>query len=119
MKPVSKDDRKIANIYEAEFEPWVMENGEIHDSSVLQHDKTKPRGVGFHVYKMEPGCTTTPHMHTNNEEFLILSGELIENDGTVFREGDLVWMKKGTEHYSHTKTGCVMAVSIETAEEDL
>ena len=96
-----------------------MENGEQHDSSVLQHDASKPRGVGFHVYKLEPGWTTTPHQHTNNEEFLILSGELIENDGTVYREGDLVWMKKGTEHYSHSVNGCVMAVYIETAEEEL
>ena len=119
MKPVGKDDRKVANIHDAEYQPWVNENGELHDSSVLQLDSSKPRGVGFHVYKMEPGSTTTPHQHTNNEEFLILSGELIENDGTVYREGDLVWMKKGTQHYSHTKTGCVMAVYIETAEEEV
>ena len=119
MKPTGKDERKIANIYEAEYQPWVMKNGELHDSSVLQHDTSKPRGVGFHVYKMEPGSTTTPHQHTNNEEFLILSGELIENDGTVLREGDLVWLKKGTEHCSHTVNGCVMAVYIETAEVEL
>jgi hypothetical protein len=74
MKPTGKDDRKVANIHEVEFQTWVMENGELHDSSVLQLDNSKPRGVGFHVYKMEPGSTTTPHQHTNNEEFLILSG---------------------------------------------
>jgi len=119
MKSTAKNERKVANIHDAEFQPWVMENGELHDSSVLQLDISKPNGVGFHVYKMEPGSTTTPHRHTNNEEFLILSGELIENDGTVFREGDLVWMKKGTEHCSHTETGCVMAVYIETAEKEI
>jgi uncharacterized cupin superfamily protein len=119
MKPTAKNERKAANIHDAEFQPWVMENGELHDSSVLQLDTSKPNGVGFHVYKMEPGSTTTPHRHTNNEEFLILSGELIENDGTVFREGDLVWLKKGTEHFSHTINGCVMAVYIETAEKEI
>lgn len=116
MRATTKDERIIVNIHEAEFQPWVMDNGELHDSSALQLDNSKPMGVGFHIYKMEPGSTTTPHVHTNNEEFLILSGELIENDGTVYREGDLVWLKKGTEHSSTTKTGCVMAVYIETAE---
>ena len=119
MKPTHKDERLVANIYQAEFQPWVTENGELHDSSVLQLDNSKSMGVGFHVYKMEPGSTTTPHMHTNHEEFLILSGELIENDGTVYREGDLVWLKKGTEHSSTTKTGCTMAVFIETREIEL
>ena len=41
MKPVDKDERKVANIYQAEFQPWVMENGELHDSSVLQLDTSK------------------------------------------------------------------------------
>ena len=119
MKPTTNDERIVVNIHEAEFQPWVMDNGEFHDSSALQLDNSKPMGVGFHVYKMEPGSTTTPHVHTNNEEFLILSGELIENDGTVYREGYLVWLKKGTEHSSTTKTGCLMAVYIETAEIEL
>ncbi len=119
MKPTGKDERKVLNIHEAKFQPWVLENGEIHPSSSLQHDTSKPNGVGFHVYKMDPGSTTAPHQHTGNEEFLILSGELIENDGTVYKEGDLVWLKKGTEHSSYTETGCVMAVYIETAEQEL
>jgi anti-sigma factor ChrR (cupin superfamily) len=119
MKPTDNDERKVLNIHEAEFTPWVLENGEIHPSSTLQHDTSKPNGVGFHVYKMEPGSTTTPHRHTANEEFLILSGELIENDGTVYREGDLIWLKEGTEHSSYTETGCLMAVYIETPEQNL
>jgi len=119
MKSTTKDERTVVNIHEADFQPWVMENDELHDSSTLQLDDNKPMGVGFHVYKMEPGSTTTPHEHTNNEQFLILNGELIENDGTVFREGDLIWLKKGTEHWSYTKTGCLMAVFIETKEKEL
>ena len=119
MKPTDKDERLVVNIHEAKFQPWVMENGELHDSSVLQLDNSKPMGVGFHVYRMEPGSTTRPHVHTSHEEFLILSGELIDNDGTVYREGDLVWLKKGTEHSSYTKTGCTMTVFIETKEKEV
>ena len=117
MKAISVNERKIANIHHAEFEPWRLDNGEVDaSSSVLQLNSGKPNGVGFHIYKMEPGSTTEAHEHTNDEEFLILSGELIENDGTIYREGDLIWLKKGTQHSSHTKNGCVMAVYIETPE---
>jgi len=119
MKTINNDERKVLNIHEAEFTPWVLRNGDMHPSSTLQHDTIKPNGVGFHVYKMEPGSTTTPHRHTANEEFLILSGELIDNDGTVYKEGDLIWLKEGTEHSSYTETGCVMAVYIETPEKNL
>ena len=117
MKSTSQDERKVVNIHDAEYTPWVLENGEPDaGNSLLQLNTSKPNGVGFHIYKMEPGSTTEAHEHTNDEEFLILSGEVIENDGTVYREGDLVWLKKGTQHSSHTKTGCIMAVYIETAE---
>jgi anti-sigma factor ChrR (cupin superfamily) len=74
MKPIAKDDRKVLNIHEAEFQPWVQENGEIHPSSTLQHDTSKANGVGFHVYRMEPGSSTTPHRHMGNEYILILCG---------------------------------------------
>ncbi len=36
MKATRKDESLVANIHEAEFQPWVMESGELHDSSVLQ-----------------------------------------------------------------------------------
>ena len=42
---------------------------------------------------------------------------LIDNDGTVYRQGDVVWLAGGTEHTSHTETGCLVAVYAEAAEE--
>jgi len=116
VKPVKQGDRIVANIHQAAFEPWVFENDDPDQSSVLQLDKSRPNGVGLHIYKMEAGFTTTPHRHTSDETFLVLSGELIENDGTVYREGDFVLMKKGSEHSSYTRDGCVLAVYIETPE---
>ena len=59
MKPTSKDERKVVNIHDAEFTPWMLENGELDaSSSLLQLNTSKPNGVGFHIYKMEPGSTT-------------------------------------------------------------
>ena len=112
MKPVKPEDRRVVNIKEGEYRPFVYEDGAALGDSILQLDDSQPLGTGFHVYRMPPGMTTRPHRHNGHEQFLILEGELIENDGTVFRTGDLVWLRDGTEHCSHTPNGCLLAVHI-------
>ena len=116
MKPVKPEDRRVANIYEAAFTPFVFEDGQAFGDEVLQLNDAEPLGVGFHVYRMPPGMTTRPHRHNGHEQFLILEGELIENDGTVFCKGDLVWLRDGTEHCSYTPDGCLLAVHIAATE---
>ncbi len=116
MKSVSNDERRIVNIYNAEFKPWLMEDSSESGQSLLQLNDTNQDGVGFHVFRMEPGTTTEPHHHTEDEEFYVLQGDLTDNDGTKYREGDLVWMKKGTEHCSYTENGCTLIVYIKKAE---
>lgn len=66
---------------------------------------------GCYLYKMEPGSASEVHVHDNNEDYLILEGELIEFDGTVLKPGDFVHYAKGTEHNSHTETGCLIFVA--------
>ncbi|MFO1121515.1 MAG: cupin domain-containing protein [Hyphomicrobiales bacterium] len=112
MKPVKPEDRRVVNIKEGDYKPFVYEDGAALGDSILQLDDSQPLGTGFHVYRMPPGMTTRPHRHNGHEQFLILEGELIENDGTVFRTGDLVWLRDGTEHCSHTPNGCLLAVHI-------
>ena len=112
MKPVDPRDRRVANIYSAEFKPFVYDDGKAYGDSILQNDNDLPLGVGFHVYRMPAGMTTRAHRHNGHEQFLILDGELIENDGTVFKKGDLVWLRDGTEHCSTTPNGCLLAVHI-------
>lgn len=116
MKPVKLEDRRVANIHSATYKPFVFEDGTELGDSVLQLDDTQPLGVGFHVYRMPAGMTTRPHRHNGHEQFLILDGELIENDGTVFSKGDLVWLRGGTEHCSYSPNGCLLAVHIAASE---
>ena len=116
MKPVQSQDRRVANIHDAEFSNFAYADGVEMGDSVLQLDDSLPLGVGFHVYRMPPGMTTRPHRHNGHEQFLVLDGELVENDGTVFRKGDLVWLRDGTEHCSHTPNGCLLAVHIAATE---
>ena len=116
MKKIQPEERRIANIYEAEYTAWSNEDGSPSGSSVFQLDDAHKMGVGFHVYRMEPGAWSEPHEHAGTEQFLVLEGELVECDGTVYRKGDLVWLKKGTQHTSHAPEGCLLAVHIETPE---
>jgi len=116
MKPIAPGERRVVNIKDGAFTPYVFEDGETFGDSVLQLDDGLPLGVGFHVYRMPPGMTSRPHRHNGNEQFLVLEGELIDNDGTVFRPGDLVWFRSGTEHCSHAPNGCLLAVHIADTE---
>jgi anti-sigma factor ChrR (cupin superfamily) len=118
MKPVKDNERLIKNMYTEEYVPFLNSDGTT-DGSVLQLDNSNSPGVGFHVYKMEPGHTTIPHEHQGNEEFLLLDGDMTDNDGTEYKIGDLVLMKSGTEHCSTTRKGCLLAVYIPATEKPL
>ena len=116
MKPIEPGDRRVANIREAEFRPFVYPDGAAFGDGVLQLDEDQELGVGFHVYRMPAGMTTRGHRHNGHEQFLILEGELHESDGTILRAGDLVFYRGGSEHHSYTPGGCLLAVHISGPE---
>lgn len=116
MKAIAAGDRRIANIRTAEFAPWDPEGKQERGTSILQLNPAQPKGVGFYIYRMEPGARSAPHRHGGAEEFLMIEGELVDNDGTVYRPGDVVWLAPGTEHTSYSPTGCLIAVCAEAAE---
>jgi len=119
VKPIKPGERRVANIKDSDFTPFVYPDGVALGDAVLQLDESRPLGEGFHVYRMPPGMRTRSHRHNGHEQFLILEGELHESDGTVLRAGDLVFYHDGTEHNSFTPTGCVLAVHIPSAETPL
>ncbi len=112
MRDITEADRKVANIHTAAFVPFVYPDGTALGDAVLQLNTDAPLGTGFHVYRMPAGMTTLGHRHNGHEQFLILEGELHEPDGKVFRAGDLVFYRDGSEHNSYTPNGCLLAVHI-------
>ena len=120
MDPIAKQERRVANIFDAEYRHWTLEDGTpSQGETILQLSEDKPLGVGFHVYRMAPGTTTTPHRHNGDEEFLVLEGELSDHDGAIYRKGDLVWLRDGTVHNSHSKDGALLAVYIPAQEKSV
>ncbi len=117
MKSIEPHERKVANIYDdAAYTPYDPEGLRETGTHYIQLNPDAERDVGFYIYRMEPGSQSTPHRHGGAEEFLIIQGELIDNDGTVYKQGDVVWLAGGTEHTSHTETGCLIAVYAEASE---
>jgi hypothetical protein len=119
MRKIAPSDRIIANIATADFKPFTADGKPIPGQSFLQLDETFSEGSGFHIYKMAPGTRSQPHEHTCHEQFLVLDGEVIDNDGTVYRKGDFVLLKEGTQHNSRTETGATLAVFIREIERNL
>jgi anti-sigma factor ChrR (cupin superfamily) len=67
-------------------------------------------GQGCYLMRMEPGAVTIAHDHPGMEEFFIVDGELIDDDGAVFVAGDFVSYEAGSHPNSRTEIGCTIAV---------
>jgi len=114
MKDILPHERKVVNIRdESAYTPTG--DGE-EGTSYIQLNPDTEKFVGFYIYRMAPGSNSTPHLHPGAEEFLVVEGELTDNDGTTYRTGDVVWLAGGTEHTSHSEKGCIVAVYSETRE---
>lgn len=70
----------------------------------------RDKGVGSYLIRMQPGAVVFQHTHPGFEDFVMLEGELVDSDGTVYKAGDFVSFEPGTRHSSRTHTGCLIAV---------
>ena len=67
----------------------------------------------------EPGSSSSFHKHKGYEESYVIDGELIDDDGKVFKKGDYIRFEKGTKHSSYSKTGCTILVIIHAGTNEL
>ena len=102
------DKRKITKLDNLKFEPFDKYGEPIAGWTWHKISFEEKTNFGSYISKLEPGTKTIPHIHTGHEEFLILDGELIDSDGTVFKKGDFVCFKPNTTHSSYTKKGCLI-----------
>ena len=50
-----------------------------------------------------------PHMHPGGEAYLVLEGEVYDDDGT-YPKGSIVWMKPGSKHTPKTRENTLILV---------
>ena len=102
------DKRKITKLDQLKFEPFNKYGEPIKGWSWHKISFNKKTNFGTYVSKLDPGTKTIPHSHSGHEEFLILEGELIDSDGTVFKKGDFVSYEPDSFHSSYTNKGCLI-----------
>jgi anti-sigma factor ChrR (cupin superfamily) len=106
----SVSGRKVFNLHSAPFREYDMEGPVQPEMSWLPISYDEATGQGCYAMRMRPGAVTISHEHAGMEEFLILEGDLIDDDGTRFAPGDFVSYEPGTTHNSRTENGCLIAV---------
>jgi anti-sigma factor ChrR (cupin superfamily) len=108
--PQNRPGRTVLNVHSAHFREYDLEGPVQPEMSWLPISYDPSSGQGCYAMRMEPGAVTIAHEHAGMEEFLILEGELIDDDGAAFGPGDFVSYEDGTTHNSRTETGCLIAV---------
>jgi anti-sigma factor ChrR (cupin superfamily) len=103
-------DRIFVSAHTTEFLPYDLEGPVQPELSWLPLSYDREAGEGSYLMRMEPGAVTIAHEHRGMEEFLVLEGDLVDSDGSVFTAGDFVSYQPGTRHNSWTETGCLLAV---------
>ena len=106
----SVSGRKVFNLRTTPFQEYDMEGPVQPEMSWLPISYDEATGQGTYAMRMQPGAVTISHEHAGMEEFLILEGDLIDDDGTRFGPGDFVSYEPGTTHNSRTEGGCLIAV---------
>jgi anti-sigma factor ChrR (cupin superfamily) len=100
--------RKITKLDQLNFEPFNKYGELVEGWSWHKISFDIKTNFGTYISKLEPGTKTIPHVHSGHEEFLILDGELIDSDGTIFKKGDFVSYEPESAHSSYTKKGCLI-----------
>src|ERR671923_1445663 len=94
--------RRVLNAHTTPFLAYDLEGPVQPELSWLPVSYDRNTGEGCYLMRMEPGAVTIAHDHPGMEEFLILEGDLVDSDGTVFGAGDFVSYEAGTNHNSWT-----------------
>ena len=100
--------RKITKLNQLKFEPFDKYGKPIKGWYWHKISFDKETNFGTYISKLDPETKTLPHIHTGHEEFLVLEGELIDADGTIFKKNDFVSYQPNSSHSSYTKKGCVI-----------
>lgn len=102
--------RRVVSIDEALFAPYDRYGEAVPGLSWLNVSYDDETGHGTFLIRFAPGSRSLRHEHTGIEEFLVLEGSLVDDDGTVFGAGDFVSFAPGSRHASTAPDGCLIVV---------
>ena len=102
--------RQVIETSNKELIPYKRYGEKTNDLSWLAISKDDDSKYEVYLIKFDPGSSSNFHRHNGNEEFYVIDGELIDDDGKIFKTGDYVKFEKGSEHSSYSKIGCKLLV---------
>jgi len=73
----------------------------------------------IYLIHFKPKSRSSIHVHNGSEEFFVLDGELIDEDGELLEKGDFVRFEPGTKHSSYSKKGCTLLVILSGGKNQL
>jgi hypothetical protein len=86
------------------WEPFLMPTG---SERVIWQVDEKSAQVAFFLNIPEAG-SLPHHWHASGESILVLKGDFINDDGTVFQVGDRIVVAADTSHQPTTSLGCLI-----------
>lgn len=105
-------NRTVVNYKEADFQTYGLQGSPQELLSWHNLSWSDEENAGFFLIKFAPGGASIPHEHLGYEEFVVLEGELTDNDGWVYRAGDCVSLPKGSKHFTRSEKGATAAVFV-------
>ena len=81
------EGRVVVNAHTTSFLPYDLEGPVQPEMSWLPVSFDRETQHGSYLMRMQPGAVTIAHDHPGMEEFLILEGDLVDSDGSVFGPG--------------------------------
>ena len=104
------ENRQIVPTSKTPFQEYDLEGPVQPEIKWLPLNFQREIGQGIYLIRAEPGAKFISHVHRFFEDFLIMEGDLVDSDGTVYGPGDFVSYEPGSEHHSWTETGCLIMV---------
>ena len=100
--------RRIIETKQEYFSPYNQYGTVSSDLKWLPLSKDEKFEHEVFIVQFEPESSSSLHKHKGYEEFYVIDGELIDDDGKVFKKGDYIKFEKGTKYSSYSKTGCTL-----------
>ena len=111
--------RRIIETKHEYFSPYNRYGTVSSDLKWLPLSKDEKLEHEVFIVQFEPESSSSLHKHKGYEEFYVIDGELIDDDGKVFKKGDYIKFEKGTKHSSYSKTGCTLLVILYAGSNEL
>ncbi len=118
-KRAIKERRKIIKTEHDYFKPYNRYGTVSTGLNWMSLSKNEKLEHEVFIVQFDPESCSSLHKHKGYEEFYVIDGELIDDDGKVFKKGDYIKYEKGTKHSSYSKTGCILLVILYAGKNEL